>query len=417
MKREYDYIIVGAGLCGLVIAKELTNKNKSVLLLEKGKHCKKLGKIWNAYFFYDKHGLAGSQQGVHIYRVFAVGGTSIVSCGNAVEFTDEEYARIGIKLKEYITEAKKESLVKDNGLKIGRASQKIMEVANKLGYNMQPMPKFNMANTCASCGECCFGCAYGMKWTSVECFKQANKSMLTLLTDVSVEKVIARGGKAIGVKSGKSEFFASKVILCAGGIGTPVILQKSGIEAGDNLFVDLFNNTYGLSKQFNQREELSMSVVCSKFHISEGFVMSPFIDNIVSLASDVTFPHAVNVFRMNRLMGIMTKIADDSNGKVYVDGRIDKSPSQNDLNKLKKGSDIAKEILLQCGVDPKSIFVTKPKGAHPGGTAGIGRVVDRNLETVIKGCYVCDASVLPFAPGLPPMLSLIALAKWFSSIL
>lgn len=413
MSKEYDYIIAGAGVCGLVLVKELTKRNKSVLVLEKGKHLNKLGKTRYAYFFYDKHALAGSRQGVHVYRNIGVGGTSIGSCGNAVEFTNDEYNRIGIDFKACIPEAKKESHVKDNGLSIGRASRKIMEVANKIGYTMQPMPKFNMTDTCDSCGDCCLGCVSGMKWTSVECLKQANKEKLTLMTEIPVEKVIVSAGKAIGVKAGRSEFFANKIILSAGGIGTPIILQKSEMEAGDNLFVDLFNNTYGITNEFNQKKELTMSVVCAKFHTSDGFVMAPFIDNWVTLVTDLALPYTPNVFRMNRLMGIMTKIADDATGRVYADGRIDKSPTGNDLKKLKKGSEIAKEILIRCGVNPKSIFVTKPKGAHPGGTAAIGRVVDKNLETKIKGLYVCDASVLPFAPGVPPMLSLIALSKWF----
>ncbi len=82
------------------------------------------------------------------------------------------------------------------------------------------------------------------------------------------------------------------------------------------------------------------------------------------------------------------------------------------LEKLKKGSDIARQILVQCGVKPETIFITKPHGAHPGGTAAIGSVIGKNLEAKIKGLFVCDASILPFAPGLPPMLTLIAITKW-----
>lgn len=416
MYKEYDYIIVGAGLCGLVLAKELTRSDKAVLVLERGRFLNKLGKIRNAYFFYDKHALAGSREGTHIYRVFGVGGTSIVSCGNAVEFTNDEYSRIGIDFKEFIPEAKEEGNVKDSGLPIGNASQKIMEVASRLGYDMKPMPKFNMTVNCISCGNCCLGCAFGMKWTSVECLKKVNKKNLTLMTEAFVEKVITSNGKAIGVKMGRknSVFFAKKIILSAGGIGTPIIIQKTGIEGGDNLFIDLFINTYGLSKEFNQKRELGMSVVCTKFHSSEGFILSPFIDNWISLSSDVNWHYISNAFRMHRLMGIMTKISDDANGKVHANGKIDKVPTENDIKKLKKGSNIAREILINCGVNPKTIFVTRPKGAHPGGTAAIGKIVNSNLETKVKNLYVCDASVLPFAPGLPPMLTLIALTKWFA---
>lgn len=53
-------------------------------------------------------------------------------------------------------------------------------------------------------------------------------------------------------------------------------------------------------------------------------------------------------------------------------------------------------------------------GAHPGGTAAIGEAVNKNLETKIKGLFVCDASVLPTSPGLPPILAIIALSKRFA---
>jgi len=65
-------------------------------------------------------------------------------------------------------------------------------------------------------------------------------------------------------------------------------------------------------------------------------------------------------------------------------------------------------------IDPKSIIVTKTRGAHPGGTAAIGDVVNADLETKIKGLFVCDASVFPESAGLPPILTIIALAKRLS---
>lgn len=55
--------------------------------------------------------------------------------------------------------------------------------------------------------------------------------------------------------------------------------------------------------------------------------------------------------------------------------------------------------------------MSKVQDAHPGGTAAIGTVVDRDLQTKIDGLFVCDASVLPVTPGFPPMLTIGALAK------
>jgi len=421
MHEEYDYIIVGAGLCGLVLAKELSKRNKKVLILERGGFLDKLGKVRYCVGFYDKHNtLIGSNQGVPVYRVFGVGGTSIVSCGNAVELSEEEHKRIGIDFRSELAEAKKESYVRENGLSVGPAAYKIAKAADKLGYHMRPMPKFSITGTCFACGNCTLGCKYNVKWTSRECLKEINNKNLQLVTGFLAEKVLSSDGIAIGIEARgpnfrKQRFFGEKIILSAGGIGTPIILQNSGVEAGNNLFVDLFNITYGIQKEFNQKKELTMSFVCDKFHKDEGFVLAPSVDdNFVTFTVLAKPADKLKVFKLNHVMGVMNKIADDNVGRVYKNGRIDKTPTENDLKKLKKGSDIAKEILVSCGVKPGNIFVTRPSGAHPGGTAAIGKVVNQQLETQMKNLYVCDASVLPFALGLPPMLTLIALTKWFA---
>ncbi|KUK74408.1 GMC oxidoreductase, partial [Methanobacterium sp. 42_16] len=69
------------------------------------------------------------------------------------------------------------------------------------------------------------------------------------------------------------------------------------------------------------------------------------------------------------------------------------------------------EILTEIGVDPSSIVATPLRGAHPGGTAAMGKVVDRSLETRIKNLFIADASVIPQAPGRPPILTITSLSK------
>ena len=96
----------------------------------------------------------------------------------------------------------------------------------------------------------------------------------------------------------------------------------------------------------------------------------------------------------------MCKITDERSGLVHRNGLISKRLTQQDKDRLKAGA--------------RDIIVTKhPRGAHPGGTAAVGEVVDSELK--VKGCeglYVCDASVFPVTPGLPPILTIVAIAKW-----
>jgi choline dehydrogenase-like flavoprotein len=60
-------------------------------------------------------------------------------------------------------------------------------------------------------------------------------------------------------------------------------------------------------------------------------------------------------------------------------------------------------------VTPELLAVTR--GITTGGSAKIGDVVDSNLATEIDGLFVCDCSVIPEAWGLPPTLTILALAR------
>jgi choline dehydrogenase-like flavoprotein len=111
---------------------------------------------------------------------------------------------------------------------------------------------------------------------------------------------------------------------------------------------------------------------------------------------------------------LMVKTTDDLVGSVDAAGRISKTLTPDDHNRLQKGTQLAKQILIEAGAKPASLLVSKPQGAHPGGTAAIGQVVDIRLQTRVENLFVCDASVLPAAPGLPPIAAIVALARWFA---
>lgn len=159
-----------------------------------------------------------------------------------------------------------------------------------------------------------------------------------------------------------------------------------------------------------------MALLNREFHDEQGFILSPFV-NRSRLVRFVEAGLRGALLSSRRLMGIMTKIADEPVGRVWPDGTVSKPVTQRDWERLRKGSSMAKEILAGAGAAPGSFVVSKPQGAHPGGTAAIGTVVDADLRTDVAGLFVCDASVLPAAPGAPPILTIVALAKRLSKAL
>src|SRR5690606_10215508 len=60
----YDFLIVGCGFAGAVLAERLANAgNKKVLIIDKRNHI-----AGNAYDFYDEHGILVHKYGPHIFH-------------------------------------------------------------------------------------------------------------------------------------------------------------------------------------------------------------------------------------------------------------------------------------------------------------------------------------------------------------
>jgi len=240
------------------------------------------------------------------------------------------------------------------------------------------------------------------------------KSVSIIETDFRVTKILHNEGNVQGVegidKNGDLKVYHSKkVVLGAGALNTPQILIKSDISqnVGEGLFTDLFITVGGFLKDIELNKEIPMGV---KSEFGPYFLSPHYAGQLVGMIKDKGFD-----VEESDVMGIMIKIADESNGKIHDDGTITKKLTEKDLKLFKKGYKKSVELLTAMGVDPDSISSTAIRGAHPGGTAAIGKVVNKNLETKISGLYITDASVIPQAPGRPPILTITALAKRLSN--
>jgi choline dehydrogenase-like flavoprotein len=202
------------------------------------------------------------------------------------------------------------------------------------------------------------------------------------------------------------EINAETVVLSAGGLGTPVILQNSGIKAGQALYMDMFVIVYGRSSKFRPAGEPSMSTI---FEEDKGrpYILAPHVD------AALMFQGIKGWFGAKPPYGIMVKTRDKNSGRVDKNGRVFKRLEETDMHSLTEGEELARRIMASAGVSKDDITVSEPTGGHPGGTAAIGTVIKPNLECrAVKSLYVCDASVFPESPGKPPIISICALGKW-----
>jgi len=426
--RECEFVIVGTGAGGSTLARGLALKGCDVLIVERGRYEKEVGTLKDYLRIYDvsrsnfahRHSL----EGIMLFRAFLAGGTTVVSCGNGLRSLEKELVDLGIRLDQEFSEAENEiQILPIPDHLLSETARKAMWAAETVGVRMKPMPKFIRTGQCSNCGKCIAGCSHRAKWTARDYVDQALKYGANILYETTAQRVILENGKAKGIivstSEGEMKVYAKAVILAAGGFATPTILQRSGIrEAGSGLFVDLFVNTYGVSSNgLNQINEPTMSLYSDNLHKDEGFILSPFV-NPWQIGRLAELGPAGLRLPAGRLIGMMTKIADESSGRVLEDGRISKSVTDKDRKTLNRGCEISKEILVKMGADEASILFSKPQGAHPGGTSAIGTIVDYQLQTKeIDNLFVCDGSVLPKAPGLPPILTIVALAKRLAGIL
>jgi choline dehydrogenase-like flavoprotein len=415
----HEFVVVGSGMGGSTLALELARRGKEVLILESGVWEPKLGTFKDTLRYYDGNALTQtpkkSKEGVILWRTLMAGGSAMVSCGNGVRALQRELAERGIDLEQDFAEIEKEMgvapiaerLLSDGSLALAAA-------AKELGYRLDRMPKFIDADKCDKCGNCALGCKHGARWATVDQLTEFEGLGGEIVYKASVERVTGANGAVSGVEAlidGRPATVNARcVVLAAGGLGTPVILQKSGIHAGEGLFMDLLVNVYGATRGLNQVHEPTMALVDTEFHEDQGFILSPFMNHARGVRS-VELGLAGMTMSSKKLIGLQTKTKDERAGQVFADGSVSKPVLPTDQKKLDAGASVAREILVKAGADPKSIVVSRVQGAHPGGTAAIGEVVDQNLETKMSGLFCCDASVLPVTPGLPPMLTIGALAK------
>ncbi|ADZ10113.1 glucose-methanol-choline oxidoreductase [Methanobacterium lacus] len=387
-----DVIVVGTGAGGATVGRELIKRGMKVTFIERGPS----DTTGNAYKHYDN-----CDVGVELLKTSCVGGTTLVTAGNAVRTCQEPFKKLGIDLETEFNEIEAEMGVsKLPDSHFGDGTNLIMKTAKELGFNTQKMPKFIEPQECKPCGKCAFGCPRNAKWTSQEYVNDSLNKGAKLVTDTNVTELIIKNNEIKGVKTQDKEFYADHVVLAAGGIETPRILRRSNIEAGNHLFVDSFITVGGLLKDIKFDTEVTMN-------------------SLISLGDVILAPHYSEMLvnnlrefdaRSSDILGMMVKIGDEPSGKVRED-HIQKFSTSKDVGLLAKGAAVAAAILKESGVDPKTLTSTIARGAHPGGTAAIGEVVDKNLETEVSGLFVSDASVFPWAPGAPPVLTIVALAK------
>ena len=227
----------------------------------------------------------------------------------------------------------------------------------------------------------------------------------SLMTRTRVERLAVEGGSATGVvvrRRGRREIVpADLIFLAAGGLGTPGILERSGIPTERRLFVDPVLCVAGPLPGAHQDAEIPMPFFVER----EDYVISPYFDYL-SFFFDAGWrrPGA-------DILPLMIKLADTEQG--WVSSReVRKGLSAVDTRRLQEAVALCREILVRTGIAERDIFLGRVNAGHPGGTLPLTSETAHTLHDrrLPQNVYVADASLLPRALGKPPSFAIMALA-------
>jgi choline dehydrogenase-like flavoprotein len=415
-RSSFDVIVVGTGPGGASVARELSKGGARVLMLEQGSAAPLRGSLGQmaAMAAVPGKGAFIHRDASLLVRALTLGGSSAINFATAAPPPSATFAAHGIDLAPALHELRAElPMAPLPDSLVGPMAARIMAAAQALSLGWRKLDKMIRPEACRNgCWRCVTGCPFGAKWTARDFVDEACRHGAQLAADARVRRVLVEDGRAVGVEAliggEKQRLRAGRVVLAAGGIGSPRLLRASGLLAQPAAFFsDPVVAVMGSVEDIDGGAEVPMAAGASWF------------DDGIALA-DLTLPgpmyqaFALQAGRVDRLLAhrrtlsIMVKIRDDIGGQIGQRW-VDKTLGPSEREKFDKGIVIARAVLEQAGA--RHIFASHHFAAHPGGSLPIGEQVDADLQSATPGLYVCDASVIPGPWGLPPTLTLLALGK------
>jgi choline dehydrogenase-like flavoprotein len=334
------------------------------------------------------------------------GGTTTISTGNGLRL-DGDLKRLGIDLDEEFEAVRREIPISVEHERHWRpVTRRLFDACVDLGLSPRAMPKMGDYGRCRHCGRCILGCPDGVKWDSRRYLDSAQDKGAKLISRGRVTRLLLENGTARGVefRTGrqKKTIEADLVVLAAGGLGTPLILDRSGIPCEPRLFVDPVLCVAAEWTGSGLDKEISMPFVVER----EGYIISPYFDYL-SFLFNRRWSH-----RSGDILSLMIKLADRPEGSISAQG-IRKVLHPEDRARLDDAVALCRAILSRIGIPEEKTFLGTINAGHPGGMLPLTdrESVSFHHHALPENVYVADASLFPTSLGKPPILTIIALAK------
>lgn len=326
------------------------------------------------------------------------------------------------------------------------------------------------ADGCIRSGSCALGCRWGAKQSAGAVFlPRAIRAGARLISDARADRIeiAERGGNApfkrVNAHNSRGRSFtveAPVVVVAAGAVGTPVLLEKSGLGGGGvGRWLRLHPTTgvFGMyEREIYAAAGVPQSAVCSEYlRGSDGYGFwiecPPLRPGLAAAALPGFGEQHAAVMRKFPHIGPLIVLTRDgaetqrSSGDVRVDRagrtRIRYRLSRADRRTLVAGVQAAARLQLAAGAElalslhtggtpvrtERDVQALKLRdyrpntislfSAHVNGTCRMGHdartsgCTPEGQRHGVRGLYVADGSLLPTAPGVNPQVTIMALAS------
>ena len=473
--EECEVAIVGSGAGGAVAAAMLAEAGVDVLVLEAGDHYNRdnypAGRLEAIAELYRDAGLtiAEGKPPIPVPVAKVVGGTTVINSGTCFRapdsILDSWRTEFGVSWARDLDAdfAEAEEFLRVTQLdpnRMGRNGQLAMEGAEALGLSSGPIHR--NAGSCVQCSSCPYGCAIDAKrGMHVSYLPRAVAAGARVRAGVEAQRVLVEDGRAVGLActardgNGRNRPYtvrAKRAVIAAGGaFGTPELLLRSGLggsQVGRNLRI---HPACWVGARYEEEvrgwEGVMQSFYVDQWEQSHGVLLEATFTPLAfggAWLVGTGREHQRSMLNFGHVGSIGVQLRDTSVGRIGLanEGALRASYKLNDEDAGKVVFGIARAAEVHFAAGASEVYPNIPRvgtlkpedlplfestrfkpselrleAFHPMGTARIASDPRRGVCAAdgsvngTRGLYVADASLFPNAPGVNPMMTIVAFAK------